>query len=300
MAAENEREERIVEARMKLRERYLGKVRATPGVGDAKPLGSGPKNRHGMPRLPPGQTITKGWPVLDLGRTPNVPISKWQLSVEGAVEEPVALSWKEFLALPQTKDVSDFHCVTTWSKLEVPWEGVQLSTVLALARPVQDASHVVFHSYDGYTTNIPLEEALKDDVLLVHTAEGKPLPVEHGGPVRVITPQLYAWNAAKWIQRIEVLTRDRPGYGASPVSIELPVGAPLAGYAGFRSASSPATLHARALALRAGTAQVVLVSLETLLVPGELEAEVIRRAGLPSGSCLLLAATHTHSGPGGT
>ncbi|MFL5445112.1 MAG: sulfite oxidase-like oxidoreductase [Myxococcales bacterium] len=165
-----------------------------------------------MPRLPPGQSITKGWPVLDLGRTPNVPISKWQLSVDGAVEDPVTLSWQEFLALPQTKDVSDFHCVTTWSKLDVPWQGVQLSTVLALARPVADASHVVFHGYDGYTTNIPMEEALKDDVLLVHTAEGRPLPVEHGGPVRVITPQLYAWKGAKWIQRIEVLTRDRPGY----------------------------------------------------------------------------------------
>jgi len=208
----SEKEARIVEARRKLRDRYLARVQSTPAASDREPLGSGPKNRHGMPKLPPGQTSTKGWPVLDLGRTPNVPLSKWQLSVEGAVEEPVTLSWEQFLALPQTKDVSDFHCVTTWSKLDVPWEGVQLSTVLALARPVADASHVVFHSYDGYTTNIPLEEALKDDVLLVHTAEEKPLPVEHGGPVRVITPQLYAWKGAKWIHRIEVLTRDRPGF----------------------------------------------------------------------------------------
>jgi len=213
MAADtDEKEARIVEARMKLRARYLGRLQATPGASDREPLGSGPKNRHGMPRLPPGQSITKGWPVLDLGRTPNVPISKWQLSVDGAVEEPVTLSWQEFLALPQTKDVSDFHCVTTWSKLDVPWEGVQLSTVLALARPVADAAHVLFHGHDGYTTNIPMEEALKDDVLLVHRAEGRPLPVEHGGPVRVITPQLYAWKGAKWIQRIEVLTRDRLGY----------------------------------------------------------------------------------------
>ncbi|MFL5404867.1 MAG: sulfite oxidase-like oxidoreductase, partial [Myxococcales bacterium] len=96
----DEKEARIVEARMKLRDRYLGRVRATPGASDPQPLGSGPKNRHGMPRLPPGQSITKGWPVLDLGRTPNVPISKWQLSVDGAVEDPVTLSWQEFLALP--------------------------------------------------------------------------------------------------------------------------------------------------------------------------------------------------------
>src|SRR3954465_13466952 len=212
MAAENEKESRIVEARMKRRERYLGKVRATPAVSDSEPLGSGPKNRHGMPRLPPGQTTTKGWPVLDLGRTPNVPILKWQLSVEGAVEEPVTLSWKEFIALPQTKDVSDFHCVTTWSKMDVSWEGVQLSAVLALARPTAAATHLITHAYDGYTTNLPLEEALKDDVLRVHTAEGQPLPVEHGGPVRIITPQLYAWKGAKWIHHIEVLTRDRLGY----------------------------------------------------------------------------------------
>ena len=150
--------------------------------------------------------------MLDLGRLPNVPLSKWELVVDGAVEEPVRLSWKDFQELPQVKDVSDFHCVTTWSKLDVPWEGVQLSTVLALARPVREATHVMTHAYDGYTTNLPLEEALKDDVLLVHTAEGKPLPVEHGGPVRVITPQLYAWKGAKWIKRIEFCAGLKRGY----------------------------------------------------------------------------------------
>jgi DMSO/TMAO reductase YedYZ molybdopterin-dependent catalytic subunit len=208
----DEKEQRIVEARMKLRDRYRGRMQATPGLADERPMGSGPKNRHGMPKLPPGQTLTKGWPVLDLGRAPHVPLSKWELIVDGAVEEPLTLSWKDFQALPQVKDVSDFHCVTTWSKLDVPWEGVQLSAVMSLARPLPEATHVITHAYDGYSTNLPLEEALKDDVLLVHTAEGKPLPIEHGGPVRVITPQLYAWKGAKWIHRIELLTRDRLGY----------------------------------------------------------------------------------------
>ena len=114
--------------------------------------------------------------------------------------------------MPQTKDVSDFHCVTTWSKLDVPWEGVQLSTILALARPHADATHVMTHGYDGYTTNLPLEEALKDDVLLVHTWEGAPLPAEHGGPCRMITPKLYAWKGAKWIRKIEFLSDDRKGF----------------------------------------------------------------------------------------
>jgi DMSO/TMAO reductase YedYZ molybdopterin-dependent catalytic subunit len=211
-AMRDEKEARIVEARMKLRERFQERMRGTPGAADEKPLGSGPINRHGMPKLPVGQTPTKGWPVLDLGRVPNVALSKWELIVDGAVEQPVRLSWKDFEALPQVKDVSDFHCVTTWSKFEVPWEGVQLATVIALARPTAQATHVMTYAYDGYTTNLPLEEALKDDVLLVHTAEGKPLPVEHGGPVRIITPQLYAWKGAKWVRRIEVLTQDRLGY----------------------------------------------------------------------------------------
>ena len=208
----DDRESRIVEARLKLRERFLDRMKQTPGAKDARPQGHGAPNRHGMPKLPEGQTLTRGWPVLDLGRQPDVKLSQWELMVDGAVEEPQKLSWKQFQELPQSKDVSDFHCVTTWSKMDVPWEGVQLSTVIALARPRPEATHVMTHAYDGYTTNLPLEEALKDDVLLVHTAEGKPLPTEHGGPVRIITPQLYAWKGAKWIHRIELLTRDRLGY----------------------------------------------------------------------------------------
>lgn len=203
-------EDRIVLARQKLRERYLGR-RAALG-SPAAPQGSGPPNRHGMPKLPPGQTVTEKWPVLDLGRTPSIQPSKWELVVDGAVEHPLKLSWRDFLKLPQIKETSDFHCVTTWSKLDVRWEGVQLLTLLALAGPHSDATHVMTHAYDGYTTNLPLEEALKDDVLVVHTAEGKPLPDEHGGPARIITPELYAWKGAKWIHRIEVLTKDRLGF----------------------------------------------------------------------------------------
>jgi DMSO/TMAO reductase YedYZ molybdopterin-dependent catalytic subunit len=202
----------VIEARAKLRARFLEKMKGTPAQNDARPLGSGPKNRHGMPAVPAGQTVTQKWPVLDLGRQPKVPLESWELVVDGAVEEPRRFSWKEFLALPQVDDVSDFHCVTTWSKLDVNWRGVQLATVIALARPLPEATHVTTHAYDGYTTNLPLEEAVKDDVLLVHHALGEPLPVEHGGPVRVITPQLYAWKGAKWIHRIELHRSDRPGF----------------------------------------------------------------------------------------
>ncbi|HUB09349.1 MAG TPA: sulfite oxidase-like oxidoreductase [Myxococcales bacterium] len=205
----DDRTERIVDARLKLRARFLQKMQATR---DAAPEGSGPPNAHGLPQLPPGQTLAKGWPVLDLGQQPDVPTDRWELVVDGAVEAPVRLCWKDFLALPQVADTSDFHCVTTWSKLGIRWKGVQLGAVLALARPTEAASHLLCHAYDGYTTNLPLEEALKDDVLLAHTADGAPLPLEHGGPVRVITPQLYAWKGAKWIRRLEVTAGDRPGF----------------------------------------------------------------------------------------
>ncbi|MCA9188262.1 MAG: molybdopterin-dependent oxidoreductase [Pirellulaceae bacterium] len=204
--------ERIVAARMQLRERFLKQMENTPSITDDSPQGTGPINRHGMPQLPVGQTITQKWPVLDLGITPEISLQAWQLVVDGAVEQPLRLGWNEFLALEQVEDVSDFHCVTTWSRLDLAWHGVRLIDLLALARPVSNALAVMCHAHDGYTTNVLLEEALKPDVLLVHTANGEPLAVEHGGPVRMITPQLYAWKGAKWISRIEVLTDNRPGF----------------------------------------------------------------------------------------
>ena len=212
MRDDPDKQARIEATRAALRERWLGKQPATPSLSDDRPRGSGPPNRHGMPRLPPGQTLSAKWPVLDLGRQPEVPVGKWRLAIAGAVEEPVSLTFEQLLALPQVEDVSDFHCVTTWSKMDMRWKGVHFSTALALARPLPQASHVLLHAYDGYTTNLPLEEALKDDVLLAHQVDGAPLPVPHGGPVRVVTPQLYAWKGAKWISRIEVLTQDQPGF----------------------------------------------------------------------------------------
>lgn len=209
---EDDKREKIVEARMKLRARFEAKMAATPGVADPRPLGAGPPNRHGMPRVPPGQYVTQKWPVLDLGSKPRVPKEEWVLEVDGEVEEPLRLGWSDLMALPQVTEESDFHCVTTWSRLDMKWTGVRLAEALARARPTEAARHILCHAYDGYTTNVPLEEALKSDVLLGHTVDGAPLPIEHGGPVRMITPQLYAWKGAKWIRRIEVLAEDRPGF----------------------------------------------------------------------------------------
>jgi DMSO/TMAO reductase YedYZ molybdopterin-dependent catalytic subunit len=205
---------RIVGARLRLRDRFLERMRSSPSVADERPMGSGPPNRHGMPKLPAGQTATAPgkWPVLDLGVHPDVPRERWSLRVDGACGHPVTLDWSALLALEQVDDVSDFHCVTGWSRLDVPWRGVRLATVLAVAEPTENAAHLLCHAYDGYTTNVSLTEALKDDVLLVHTVDGAPLPVEHGGPVRMITPQLYAWKGAKWISRLELLAEDVKGF----------------------------------------------------------------------------------------
>lgn len=214
MPTDDELRARIVAARLKLRERFQKKIADTPAMADEQPQGSGPLNRHGMPQIPVGQTKTAPgkWPVLDLGQLPSIELQDWRLEVGGECAHPYALDWAGFNALEQVEDVSDFHCVTGWSKLDVPWKGVRLSTAIALAEPNEHAAFVIFVAYDGYTTNIPMAEALKDDVLLVHTAEGAPLAPEHGGPVRVITPQLYAWKGAKWIRRIELMRFDRPGF----------------------------------------------------------------------------------------
>ena len=183
------------------------------------PLGSGGPNRHGMPKLPVGQHEVRNWPVLDLGDVPEVSLQDWRLEIGGLVDNPVTLTWDEFLALPQVEDVSDFHCVTTWSRYDNHWKGVRFRTLAELAVPKEEARFVLCTGYDHmpgtripYTTNLPLARAVDDDVLLVHTWEGRPLPVEHGGPVRMITPKLYAWKGTKWIRKIEFLPRDQRGF----------------------------------------------------------------------------------------
>lgn len=204
--------DRLVEARMALKARFEAEMSKTPSVADEQPQGTGPSNRHGMPKLPVGQVVSKKWPVLDLGVHPEVPLARWRLVVDGACHSPLTLSYEEFSALPQVEDTSDFHCVTTWSRMDMRWKGVRFAELVAAAGVDERATHVMCHGYDGYSTNLPLVEALKPDVLLVHTVDGQPLPREHGGPVRMITPQLYAWKGSKWINRIELMVGDRPGF----------------------------------------------------------------------------------------
>lgn len=212
-AAEQTKLARVVEARRRLMERFRAAQASSPSVADGAPQGEGPPNRHGMPLVPAGQVKTEKWPVLDLGIRPQVTTrDEWRLVVDGAVAHPVTLDFHALTSLEVVDDVSDFHCVTTWSKLDIPWRGVRVSTLLALAEPLSEATHLMCHGSDGYTTNVSLVEATKDDVLVTWQAHGQPLPIEHGGPVRMITPQLYAWKGSKWLARIEVMVGDQAGF----------------------------------------------------------------------------------------
>jgi DMSO/TMAO reductase YedYZ molybdopterin-dependent catalytic subunit len=163
-------------------------------------------------RLPPGQHLTPGFPVLDLGIKPEVPLHEWRLEVRGLVESPKTFTWEEFNALQQFEDVSDFHCVTTWTKFDVRWTGVAFFTLAEVVRPRAGARHVLFSSYDGYTTNVRLADVMDDDVLIATKYDGQPLPRDHGGPARVIIPKLYAWKGAKFIRAIEFSAEDKPGF----------------------------------------------------------------------------------------
>ncbi len=163
-------------------------------------------------RLPPGQRLVEKWPVLDLGLQPRVPLDKWELGVRGAVETEIDWNWDAFMAQPQTEDTSDIHCVTSWSLYDNRWTGVSAKHLIAQVKPKPTVTHVVFTSHDGYTTNVPYAAFNDDDVLIAHSWQGKPIPVEHGGPVRIILPKLYFWKSAKWVKRILFLERDQPGY----------------------------------------------------------------------------------------
>jgi DMSO/TMAO reductase YedYZ molybdopterin-dependent catalytic subunit len=163
-------------------------------------------------RLPPGQRLVKDWPVLDLGVQPDVPPQKFRLDVDGMVRRPVSMRLDEFMALPQAESVSDMHCVTQWSRYDNRWKGVSARTLLEMVEPKDEARHVVFHSHDGYTTNVRLDQFDQPDVLLVHQWEGEPISRQHGGPVRVLIPRLYLWKSAKWVRRIELTGADRPGF----------------------------------------------------------------------------------------
>lgn len=177
------------------------------GNGSQSVIGAVPERR-----LPPGQQRAEGWPVLDLGAQPEISTAAWRLSVEGLVEQPVVWDWAELLAQPQMSIVADVHCGTGWSVCGSRWDGIAARHLLSVVRPRPQAAHVICHGTDGYDTNLRLTAFGADDVLLAIRRNGVPIPREHGGPVRVIVPQLLFWKSTKWIERLEFTATDRPGY----------------------------------------------------------------------------------------
>ncbi len=183
----------------------LAESRAAAGVGTGTDAAS-------SDRLPPGQTlVTDHWPVLDLGLRPDIPREAWELKVYGQAE-PAILRWDDFSALPQVELTTDFHCVTRWSIFDACVQGVLWREFMRHVKPHESATHVMFHSHDGYSTNLPLAELDQPNVAIVHSFNGKPLERDHGGPARMWVPHLYAWKSAKWVSGIEFMAGDRRGF----------------------------------------------------------------------------------------
>jgi len=164
-------------------------------------------------RISPRQARTRKWPVLDAFGPPKIALEKWRFQIKGLVDTPISWSWQEFQALPRVRVFSDFHCVTRWSRLGNLWAGVRTSELLKHARVLPQARYVLVSGHDwGWTTNMPLGAFLAEDALFADTHDGEPISPEHGGPLRLIVPRLYAWKSAKWVSGIEFLEHDRAGY----------------------------------------------------------------------------------------
>jgi DMSO/TMAO reductase YedYZ molybdopterin-dependent catalytic subunit len=163
-------------------------------------------------RLPPGQTLTTKFPVLHVGSPPVFDPQQWTLSVTGEVEHPLTLTWEQVLALPAITSVSDFHCVTSWSRLDNRWEGVAFRTIAERVQPTSDATYVIGEDDWGYTANLPLEVLMDDDVLLAYKHNGRGLEAVHGGPLRLVVPKRYGWKSVKWLRALHFRTHDAPGF----------------------------------------------------------------------------------------
>ena len=161
---------------------------------------------------PPGQYVTKKFPVMTFGPTPEIALDEWRFRVFGLAEEKVTLDWKEFTRLEKTRVDAELHCVTQWSRLENTWEGVTFNELMGLIRAMAEARYVMVHCYGGYTTNLALDVLLDADVLFAYGHDGSPLEREHGGPLRLVVPKRYGWKSAKWVNGLEFMAEDRPGF----------------------------------------------------------------------------------------
>lgn len=167
---------------------------------------------HGH-RVPPGQTLTQGFPVLHYGSVPHYnDLSQWDFRLFGLVEEEITLSYEQFMELPRQQFTNDIHCVTTWSKLDNEWEGIAVSEVMKQVKLKPEAKYVMLHAEHGWTTNLPLEDFMRETSFFGLKHNGEPLTPDHGYPVRAVVPHLYFWKSAKWVRGIEFMEKDKPGF----------------------------------------------------------------------------------------
>ncbi|HEV8359674.1 MAG TPA: sulfite oxidase-like oxidoreductase [Candidatus Thermoplasmatota archaeon] len=163
-------------------------------------------------RVPPGQTVTKGWPVLHAGPVPSFNPKTWDFEVYGEVERPMIWTFPQWMQLERKRVTVDIHCVTTWSKLGMTWGGVPFKLIEEICKPKLDARFVLQEAEFGYTTNLPIDDYRRDDVLVADWADGKPLEPDHGGPVRMMIPHRYFWKSAKWLRKLRFSAEDERGF----------------------------------------------------------------------------------------
>jgi DMSO/TMAO reductase YedYZ molybdopterin-dependent catalytic subunit len=171
--------------------------------------------REGADRLPPGQYVTRDFPVLSAGPTPRIALESWTFTIEGLVREPVTWTWEQFQALPRRAWTVDISCVTKWTKFDATWEGVSVDTLLEHVELDPRAGFLTAYSFGGYTTNLPLPDVVNGQAFVADIYDGKPLAPEHGGPARLVVPHLYFWKSAKWVKGLRLMENDRPGFWES-------------------------------------------------------------------------------------
>ena len=185
---------------------FVGRRGAGPESGGAGDIAS---------RIPPGQYLTRDFPVLSAGPTPRTPLDQWSFYLEGLVREPVTWTWEQFTALPARDWTVDISCVTKWTKLDMRWHGVSVDTLLEAVDLEPTAAFAIAHCDGGYTTNLPIGDVLNGQAFVAWEYDGKPLAPEHGGPARLVVPARYFWKSAKWIRGIRLIDRDVPGFWES-------------------------------------------------------------------------------------
>jgi DMSO/TMAO reductase YedYZ molybdopterin-dependent catalytic subunit len=165
-----------------------------------------------LPRIPPGQVVTQGYPILHAGSVPNLSKENWSVRIHGEVERELTLNYDELLNLKHTVQTNDIHCVTTWSKLDTVWEGIKFADLMNIVKPKQSAHFAIFECEQGFTNNLPMEALMDDDVLLAFKFGGEDLEIVHGGPVRMLVPKRYFYKSAKWLRGIKLSEQDEPGF----------------------------------------------------------------------------------------